>query len=108
MMPIVAFARLYALRHRIDHTHTLERIEALSEMNIILPSSRDEIIAAYDFLMQLRLQHQVAAIDNGHPPQNTIQPGKLGNIQNELLKQAFAQISAVQKKVSYDFLGGVE
>ena len=30
MMPMVSFARLYALRHQINQTHTLERIEALS------------------------------------------------------------------------------
>ena len=57
--------------------------------------------------MQLRLQNQLAAIQAGRPPQNIIHPGKLGYIQQELLKQAFAQIAAVQKKVSYDFLGGV-
>ena len=60
MMPMVSFARLYALRHQINQTHTLERIEALSERNLIL-SSRDEIIAAYDFLMQLRLQNQTGS-----------------------------------------------
>ncbi len=59
MMPMVSFARLYALRHQINQTHTLERIEALTERNVILPSSRDEITAAYDFLMQLRLQNQL-------------------------------------------------
>lgn len=107
MMPMVGFARLYALRHRITQTHTLERIEALSERNIILPSSRDEIVAAYDFLMQLRLQNQIATVQAGRPPQNTIHPGKLGYIQRESLKQAFAQIAAVQKKVGYDFPGGV-
>jgi CBS domain-containing protein len=107
MMPMVSFARLYALRHQINQTHTLERIAALAERNIILPSSRDEIVAAYDFLMQLRLQTQVAALQAGKPPQNIIHPGKLGYIQQELLKQAFAQIAAVQKKVGYDFLGGV-
>ncbi|RPH93823.1 MAG: CBS domain-containing protein, partial [Calditrichaeota bacterium] len=107
MMPMVSFARLYALRHQIDQTHTLERIEALSERNIILPSSRDEIIVAYDLLMQLRLQNQMSALLAGRQPTNLIVPGKLGNIQKELLKQAFAQIAAVQKKVSYDFLGGI-
>jgi PAS domain S-box-containing protein len=106
MMPMVSFARLYALRHQINQTHTLERIEALAERNIILSSSRDEIAVAYDFLMELRLQTQLAALQAGRPPQNVIHPGKLGHIQRELLKQAFAQIAAVQKKVSYDFLGG--
>lgn len=107
MMPMVSFARLYALRYDIHQTHTLERIEALSERNIILASSRDEIVAAYDFLMQLRLKNQVAAIQAGRAPNNVIHPGRLGYIQQELLKQAFAQIAAVQKKISYDFLGGV-
>jgi CBS domain-containing protein len=106
MMPMVSFARLYALRHQINQTHTLERIEALTERNVILPASRDEIAVAYDFLMELRLQTQLAAIQTGRPPQNVVHPGKLGHIQKELFKQAFAQIAAVQKKVSYDFLGG--
>jgi CBS domain-containing protein len=107
MMPIVSFARLYALRHQINLTHTLERIEALTERNIILSNSRDEITAAYDFLMQLRLQNQLECIQAEREPKNIIHPGKLGYIHKELLKQAFAQIAAVQKKVSYDFLGGV-
>jgi PAS domain S-box-containing protein len=106
MMPIVGFARLYALRHQVNQTHTLERIEALTARGVILPASRDEIVAAYDFLMQLRLQAQVNAIQEGRPATNLVHPGRLGNIQQELLKQAFAQIAAVQKKVSYDFLGG--
>ncbi len=106
MMPMVGFARLYALRHQVNQTHTLERIETLTERGVILPASRDEIIAAYDFLMQLRLQNQIASIQGGHAPTNLIHPGRLGYIQQELLKQAFAQTAAVQKKVSYDFLGG--
>lgn len=107
MMPMVSFARLYALRHQVNQTHTLERIEALTERGVILPASRDEIITAYDFLMQLRLQNQVAAIQGGYAPTNLFHPGKLGYIQQELLKQALAQTAAVQKKISYDFLGGV-
>ena len=108
MMPMVSFARLYALRHQVNQTHTLERIEALAERGVIVPSSRDEISAAYDFLMQLRLNAQLAAIQSGRLSTNIIHPGKLGYIQQELLKQAFAQIAAVQKKISYDFLGGTQ
>jgi PAS domain S-box-containing protein len=106
MMPIVCFARLYALRHQIVQTHTLERIETLRERNIILPSSRDDIVESYDLLMKLRLQSQIAAAQAGLPVTNIIHPGKLGNVQREILKQAFTQVSAIQKKISYDFLGG--
>ena len=107
MMPIVAFARLYALRHSLDQTHTMERIDALVDRNVLHSSSRDEMVDAYNFLMQLRLQTQVAAIQAEEPPSNLFHPGKLGYSQKGLLKQAFAQISAVQKKISYDFLGGI-
>ncbi|HSM23240.1 MAG TPA: DUF294 nucleotidyltransferase-like domain-containing protein, partial [Anaerolineaceae bacterium] len=106
MAPLVGYARLYALRYQIQQTHTLERIEALSERNLILPASRDEMTTAYDFLMQLRLQTQIEAIQLGMSPHNNIHPGKIGYIQQESMKQAFAQISAVQKKIGYDFLGG--
>jgi CBS domain-containing protein len=105
MMPIVSFARLYALRHQVNQTNTVQRIEALAERSILQVSSRDEIITAYDFLMQLRLQNQLAAIQAGRNPNNIIHPGKLGYLQQEMLKQAFAQISILQKRVGFDFPG---
>lgn len=106
MMPMVTFARLYALKHGLTATNTLERLEAMCTKSLILPASRDEFVVAYDFLMQLRLQNQLTAIQSGRPPLNIIHPGRLGYTQQELLKQAFAQIAAVQKKIGYDFLGG--
>ncbi len=106
MMPMVSFARLYALRHQIGRTHTVERIEALTANGVLQPTTRDEISAAYDFLMQLRLKQQTAAAETGRPLDNLIHPGKLSHMDHELLKQAFAQIAAIQKKISYDYLGG--
>jgi PAS domain S-box-containing protein len=106
MMPIVNFARLYALRHEIDETHTLDRLDALAGQDVLLPSSREEITAAYDFLMRLRLRHQSAAIAAGQQPDNLVNHRKLRHMEEILLKQAFAQIDAVQKKISCDFLGG--
>lgn len=106
MMPIVSFARLYALRDHIRHTHTLDRIKQLSAIGVINPSSRDEIIASYDFLMQTRLQAQVTAINKGHTVTNVILMNQLGYMKQEQLKQAFTQISAIQKKIGYEFLGG--
>ena len=106
MLPIVAFARLYALRGHIKQTHTLDRVKELSVKGIIDPSSREEIMASYDFMMQTRLQAQVTAIKKGYPLTNLVNLNQLGYMQQEQLKQAFTQISAIQKKISYDFLGG--
>lgn len=106
MMPIVSFARLYALRHDVVETNTVERLNALAEEGAIQTSTRDEIIIAYDVLQRLRLRQQVAAIQAGQPAENYINYRRLGNIEETLLKQSFVQIEAVQKKISYDFLGG--
>ena len=37
---------------------------------------------------------------------NTIALRRMGHIEAALLNQSLAQIAAVQKKISYDFLGG--
>ncbi len=107
MMPIVAFARLYALRDRIQSTHTLERIQVLSDRGVVTPSSRDEIIAVYNFLMQTRLEVQRNAIKNHNPITNNIKVNELGYLQRELLKQSLVQIEAIQKKINFDFMGGM-
>lgn len=107
MMPIVSFARLYALKNQLVETHTLDRMEALVERNIVLAATGDEISTAYDFLMQFRLQNQLEGILNVQTPTNIIHPTNLGYIQRELLKQSFSQISIIQKKISFEFLGGI-
>ena len=103
LMPIVTFARVYAARHRIAQTHTLERIDALAAADLLPSANRDEIAAAYDFLVRMRLQAQVANLRAGRPPTSTVQLARLGPTQRDLLRGAFAQITAVQKQISYEF-----
>jgi PAS domain S-box-containing protein len=107
MLPIVAFARLYALQHDIAQTNTLDRLDALVEKGHLSPESRDEIVATYTFLMKLRLQHQVKGLHSGLALDNLIELRSLGYTERSLLRQAFAHIRALQHRVSYDFLGGI-
>ena len=100
---LVAFARVYAARHRVDQTHTLERIVALAERDLLPPASRDEISHTYDFLMGLRLETQMAAIREGMPPTSSAELSRLSHIQQELLRQAFGQIATLQRKADDDF-----
>jgi CBS domain-containing protein len=106
MMPIVNFARLYSLRHEIENTNTVDRLAALVERQVLTESSHDETTAAYDILMRLRLEQQVHALATGQQLGNTIALRRVGHIDATLLNQSLAQIAAVQKKISYDFLGG--
>jgi CBS domain-containing protein len=105
LMPVVNFARLYAFRHGVADVNTLDRLHALLDIGEIREGLHDEAVKVYDYLMQLRLAHQVRALDRDKVPDNDIDPKELAHIEETLLKQAFAQIANIQKKVSFDFLG---
>lgn len=106
MMPIVSFARLYALRHVVPQTGTLERLATLAAQGVLLDSTYQEMLAAYESLMRLRLRHQSDAIHAGLAPNNLIDPQSLGHIEKAILKESFAELETLQHRVSYDFLGG--
>jgi len=103
MAPIVAHARLYALRHGLQQTNTLERLNALEEAGAIVASSRDDTVAAYELLTRLRLEHQAALLDSGHPPGNVVDYRRLRPPDQALLNQAFAQIAALQQRIGHEF-----
>ncbi len=108
LMPVIGFGRLYALRHKLPLTHTMERIEALVWKKVLQPSACDAVSASYDFLMRLRFQAQLAALQTGEPMDNCIVLNEIGHMDEAMLKQAFLQIESLQKKIGYDFLGGAE
>ncbi len=103
LQPIVAFARVDAARHRIDHTHTLDRIDALTERELLPRGSGAEIADAYDFLMGLRLQVQLTDRLAGRDAGNSVEQSSLTRTQQELLRAAFAQIASVQKSAENEF-----
>lgn len=105
-MPIVSFARLYALRQDLDVTQTLERLTELAEAEVLSSSSCQETSEAYEFLMRLRLQQQATTSLTSHDVGNSITPRRLRQVDQTLLNQAFAQITAIQQRMSHDFLGG--
>ncbi|MCE5280035.1 MAG: DUF294 nucleotidyltransferase-like domain-containing protein [Planctomycetaceae bacterium] len=106
MMPVVSFARLYALRHGTAATGTLDRLAALVDAAVIPQTTFLEMRAAYESMMRLRLRHQCDAIAAGLPVNNLIDPDALGHIERAVLKESLTEIEAVQHRVSYDFLGG--
>ena len=103
LQPIVAFARVYAERQRIVATHTMERIDALADRDLLPAGSREEIADAYDFLMGLRLATQLEDIRAGREPTSVVELAALTSIQRELLRGSFAAIADVQKTAEREF-----
>ena len=105
ILPIVNFARLYALHSGIDETNTLDRLNILFEKSILNRADYREIVVSYNYLMQMRFQHQAIAIAENIPPDNYIDPKQITSIEKSTLKHTFSQIAAIQKKISFDFAG---
>ncbi|MCW8850974.1 MAG: cache domain-containing protein [Melioribacteraceae bacterium] len=104
-MPISDFARIYALKYNLSATNTLERIQSLLSKGVISKNSYDELVQAYNFLMQLRFKHQATQITEDRAFDNFINPKELTQIEIKTLKNTFSHIVAIQKKLSYDFSG---
>lgn len=105
MVPVVNYARLYALKHEIDETHTLDRLARLHEKGLLSRELFEDLSPAYEALMRMRLDRQAAAMLANRPPGNLISPQAWTPLEEAMLKRAFAILGSLRKKISYDFLG---
>uniref|UniRef100_UPI0035668BCC putative nucleotidyltransferase substrate binding domain-containing protein n=1 Tax=Desulfosarcina sp. TaxID=2027861 RepID=UPI0035668BCC len=106
MTPIVDFARVYALKNRIEETNTLERLDQLRIKKVISPQEYEELEKAYSFLMQLRFVRQITAVmDDNKKPDNYITPKKLTHIEQTMLKEIFKRLEKFQSKMNFEFIG---
>ncbi len=103
IIPLVNFARLYALRHHCAETNTIDRFNCLRDQAILLPSSHDELVQAYAALMQMRLTHQAAQWSRGVEPDNYIDLRELTQLERSMLKKVFADITVFQARLENDF-----
>lgn len=105
IMPLADFARIYSLLNKVGETNTLDRLTKLQVKSVLNKNSYDELVQSYNFLMQLRLKHQVQATEKNVLPNNSISPEELTQIELKTLKNIFAQVTAIQKRLSAEFTG---
>ncbi len=105
LLPVVNFARLYALSHRIEATNTLDRIIALRDAGVIDGSTAGELQRTYDLFMRLRYRNQARARAEKREPDNRIDPGRLAPEESAALRQALSSIDIIQKKIGFDYPG---
>ncbi len=106
MMPIIDFARIYALKHHVEETNTQERLFKLHLLKVLSWEEYNELEQAYSFLMQLRFRHQVKMASHEKVvPDNFINLKKLSRIENSMLKEIFRRIDKFQSKLNIDFTG---
>ncbi|WP_018863704.1 putative nucleotidyltransferase substrate binding domain-containing protein [Thioalkalivibrio sp. ARh3] len=97
LMPIVALARVFALRAGSDARGTLERLRAARHAGVLSASTGADLIDAWQFIATLRTRHQGAQIRRGLAADNALAPNDLSGLERSHLKTAFRLVAHAQK-----------
>ncbi|MGH3030025.1 MAG: putative nucleotidyltransferase substrate binding domain-containing protein [Gaiellaceae bacterium] len=97
VMPIVDIARLYALAAGSSTVGTLDRLRAAGARGSLEGIRATELSEAFATVTRIRLEHQAAQVERGHPPDNRINPRELPPLARRELKESFRAIAQVQK-----------
>ncbi len=106
MMPIIDFARIYALKFGIRETNTLQRLEKIHQKRQLTRAEYEDITQSYRYLMNLRFIRQITAItEESGKADNFINPKNLTRIDQTMLKEIFRRIEGIQQKMSIEITG---
>lgn len=94
--PIVNLARLFAVDAQVQATGTSDRLRQVRDSGYGDAVLLDDLAEAAEFLMMLRLQHQVDQVRAGQKVSNHVNPESLSHLQRALLKEAFQSIARGQ------------
>jgi len=97
--PFVDVARIEALESGSTASNTVERIEGMQAS----AADRQSWAAAYEFIQMLRLRQQLARIAANEPPDNWIEPEKLDELSQRILKEAFRQARKLQQRLAVHY-----
>lgn len=99
IMPVTDLARLYAVSSGITVNRTLDRLRAAADAGRIDEEARSELEDVFEFLWQLRLEHQVACVRAGVAADDFVDPRALPAVTRQALKEAFRVIDRAQRAV---------
>jgi len=100
LLPIVDLARYYALAGEIPANHTLDRLRAATEFGIVDRTTARVLEEAFELFTAVRLEHQVGQLEEGQEPDDHVDPHDLDPLTRRYLRDAFREVSAVQKSLS--------
>ncbi len=100
---IVSGVRLYALMEGIEGKNTWQRLNELKERGIINKQDARDLIGAYEFLMRIRLQHQLWCMEEGKSPDNIINLRQLSPLEYHFLKDSLRAVNHFQSVLREKF-----
>jgi len=108
MMPVVNYARIFALKYSISAVSTTDRLSALFDNGFLTQQQQHDITTVFESLLRLRLNHQAETVENGKEPDNLIDPSLLGSMDTAVIKECFKEIEIFQEHIKRAFMGGAD
>jgi len=102
-MPLTGVIRLYALRHSLDETGTMEQCISLYKSGVLSKEILQATIQAWKTLVRLRLAGQHQALLSGEIPGNQLDPALISPEMRFLLENAIQGIEILMLKAGVDF-----
>lgn len=100
---LVELARIYALTAKSKETSMEERLRAAINASLLSEEGGREILEAFDFINQVRFNHQCNTSERNLALSNNITPEVLTQFEKNHLKDAFRIISRYQEAAEQNF-----
>ncbi len=101
VVPVVDLGRVYALQGKVTQVNTRARLVNAQAAGVLSSSGGADLLAAYDFIAQTRLEHQARQIKSGDAPDNFLAPTSLPDFERSHLRDAFVVIKTMQSAVGH-------
>jgi CBS domain-containing protein len=105
LMPLVAAARLLALREGIAATGTPDRLAALATRGALSPREHEQLARAFELLLEAMLRQQLADHAAGVPPGNLVDTAALPKEERLALRDALKAVRGFGRGAIAAFTG---
>ncbi len=95
LFPLVAFARVAALKHRVLETGSADRLAAVAAAGAVQKDEADRLRQAHESLLRFVLDQQLVDIAAGVPPSTRVDVLRLTRRQRAALKETLRSLDAI-------------
>lgn len=100
VFPLVHGVRSLALGNRIHATNTFRRLRQLVARRALDPATGEDLAAALETFMLLRLRQQLEAIASGLPADNVVRPAGLPRMERDQLRRGLRIVKSFQGTIA--------
>ena len=106
IVPIIDLARIYALAEGLKTANTIARLKKAAGSPSLSRDGAANLLDAFEFISDLRMEHQAEQIRKGDAADNFLSPKSLSRLQREHLKDAFKVVQSMQEFLSQRYHAG--